>query len=160
MMNKQVMNKHIKESFKKASKPKYKNKKDHRRIGSKTYYFDSKAEARYFDELYKQAKDHKISSFMVQPEYEISNGFSISTNKTKNGKSTMSAMKYTPDFRYTDEYGKKVVVEVKGEVTTDYRMRLKLFLSQAYTKYRVDIFKEVICGKEYVYHTDTVQIKH
>lgn len=138
---------------------KYKNKTTTRQIGTSTYAFDSKAEATYFDLLYKKAQDGEIHDLRLQPEFEIFNGFSISTTKTKSGVSKIGSMKYGPDFSYLDKYGKKVVVEVKGMKTTSYIQRFKLFLALAYTKYKVSTFIEVNSGKETVYYTDTTTIQ-
>lgn len=123
----------------------------------KEYEFPSKAEAHHFLKLAQRVKDFEIDDLSLQPEFEISDRFVVNTNKTLRGKSTVSAMKYTPDFQYYKD-GKKVVVETKGHKTTDYVMRMKLFIYLAYEKYNVDYFIEVINGKETRY--DCRSVKH
>jgi len=134
---------------------KYKNKKCSTIFQEETYSFDSKAEMAYFNLLTHRLKKFQIEKLKLQPQFQLSESFTIATDKTKSGKSRMAAMIYTPDFEYF-ENGKKIVVEVKGKITTDYRMRLKLFLATAYTKYRVDTFIEVIRGKEIRYECGSV----
>jgi len=134
---------------------KYKNKKCSIVFQEKTYHFDSKAEMAYFNLLTPRLKKFQIEKLKLQPQFQLSEPFTIATNKTKSGKSRMPAMIYTPDFEYF-ENSKKIVVEVKGKITTDYRIRLKLFLATAYVKHRVDTFIEVIKGKETRYECGSV----
>jgi len=135
--------------------PKYKNKKCSTIFQNETYHFDSKAEMAYFNLLTPRLKKFQIEKLKLQPQFQLSEPFTIATNKTKSGKSRMAAMIYTPDFEYF-ENGKKIVVEVKGKITTDYRIRLKLFLVTAYAKYGVDTFIEVIRGKEIRYECGSI----
>jgi len=135
---------------------KYKNKKCSTIFHGDKYKFDSKAEMDYFEKLGERLEDKEIETLTLQPRYYISDGFTIATNKTKSGKSRIGAMVYTPDFSYI-ENGKLIVVEVKGKITTDYRMRLKLFLAHGYTLYGVNTFIEVIKGKETFYECSSVQ---
>jgi predicted nuclease of restriction endonuclease-like RecB superfamily len=134
---------------------KYRNKKCSCEFQHETYHFDSKAEMDYFLILANKLRTFKIDKLKLQPKFQLSEPFTINTNKTKSGKSRMQAMIYTPDFEYI-ENGKKVVVEVKGMITKDYRMRLKLFLSSAYKEHGVNTFIEVINGNETVYDCTSV----
>lgn len=117
--------------------------------------FDSKAEATYFEYLVGRLKKKEIERLKTQPPFELMGGFTIDTDKTKSGKSKITGLKYTPDFEYY-ENGKRVVVEVKGHKTEPYKMRFKLFLVLAYTKYKVNTFIEVIDGKETRYDCKSI----
>ena len=128
---------------------KYKNKKSTCNHVKQSLVFSSKAEMNYFLLLQAKLKQGKISDLILQPPYQLTDSFIIKTNATKSGKSTISAMKYTPDFEYI-ENGKKIVVEVKGTVTTDYIMRKKLFLAKA-REFGVGIFIEVFAKKTIIY---------
>lgn len=124
---------------------------------SKEYEFDSKAEANHFIELCTRLKRFEIEKLSMQPEFILSEGYTIATDKTQSGKSKVSGMKYTPDFKYY-ENGKLVIVEVKGQKTEAYTMRFKLFLSIAYTKYKVDTFIEIVDGKATRYECASVNL--
>ncbi len=109
---------------------KYHAKKATRKLGKDNYTFDSKAEAAYFDILVQQLRTGKIQDFSVQPCFVIAKGFKVFTDKTKSGVSTVSDMKYTPDFRVFGLNGEQICVEVKGFSDTAYNLRKRLFLSQ------------------------------
>ncbi len=134
---------------------KYKAKKTTRKVGKDIYTFDSKAEARFFDKLVLMLKAGEIEQLKVQPQFVVANAYRIDTTKTKSGKSKVGELKYTPDFQYIKD-GRKIAVEVKGHVTTDYRLRLKLFLHCAYGVHGVHEFVEVVNGKETRYFCDSV----
>jgi len=138
------------------SNNKYSAKKATRSVAGEVYKFDSQAEARYFDKLVNDLKYGNITELKTQPTYGISNAYKIDTTKTQSGKSKIGTMKYTPDFEYIKD-GKRVAVEVKGKVTADYRMRLKLFLAIAHKNHGVNEFIEVVKGVETVYYCDTVR---
>ena len=130
---------------------KYNAKKASRVVGKETYTFDSKAEAKHFDKLYLLLKAGTITELKLQPKYKLTESYTLKCNFTKNKKTTVSAMTYTPDFSYK-RAGMHIVDEVKGKVTVDYRMRLKLFLAIAKDKYQIDEFNEIIGSSEKSYH--------
>lgn len=121
------------------------------------YEFPSRAEARHFLKLGERLRRFEIEKLKLQPEFRLTESYKLDTDKTKSGKSTVTGLKYTPDFEYY-ENGKRVVVEVKGRKTKDYKMRLNLFLSLAYTKYGVDTFIEVVGGIETRYDCKSVKL--
>lgn len=102
-------------------KNKYSNKKEVRIVGSKTYSFDSKKEAKRFDELYLLFRAKKITDLELQPEYILSKTFK------HNGK-TIRGTKYIADFRYKQN-GKTIVEDVKGMKTIQYQIKMKWFLT-------------------------------
>lgn len=134
---------------------KYKNRKCAVSYNGKSYKFDSKAEMNYFILLTQKLKQGKISDLILQPTYELTKGFKINTTATKSGKSTVSGMKYTPDFSYIQD-GKQIVVEVKGKITVDYTMRKKLFLAKA-KEFGIDEFIEVFAKNTFYYDCNSVE---
>lgn len=115
---------------------KYKNIKVTRKLlNGDLVTFDSKKEAKRFDELLLLAKQGIIKNLTLQPEFEI-----IPTVRWN--KKTLCKIKYIADFKY--EQNENIVVEdVKASSTfqTDvYKLKKRLFLLQ-YGEYI--IFKEV-----------------
>jgi len=135
---------------------KYRAKKDTRMLGKELYEFDSRAEASYFDVLVQQLRENKIRDFSCQPRFELTDGFTIPCSKNKSGKSRIGSLHYSPDFRVTGLNGEHIIIEVKGMITKDYRIRLKLFLAKAWESFGVTEFIEVIKGKETRYITKEV----
>ena len=113
-------------------KTKYNNKKETRVVGSKIYSFDSKKEAKRFDELYILFRAKKITDLELQPEYVLCGTF-------KHDGKTIRGAKYIADFRYKKD-GDTIVEDVKGMKTIQYQIKMKWFL----TLYGKDlIFKEI-----------------
>lgn len=82
--------------------------------------FDSKAEARYYEQL-KWLLEHKeIKSFRLQPRYTLLESFK------KNGK-TFRKIEYIADFEITHLDGSIEVVDVKGFETPVFALKRKLF---------------------------------
>lgn len=73
--------------------------------------FDSKAEAARYCQLMKMQKDGEIRALIIKPKYLLAAG-----------------IKFTPDFAYLlTRDNKRVVEDVKGMVTRDFKLRAKLF---------------------------------
>jgi len=102
---------------------KYSNKKEVRIVNKEKVVFDSKKEARRFDDLILLLKAGKISGLMLQPSFEI-----IPQVKCE-GHRTMALRKYVADFRYV-ENGITIVEDVKGFKTDMYRIKKQLFLAK------------------------------
>ena len=102
---------------------KYKNIKVARKLlNGDLVTFDSKKEAKRFDELLLLAKQGIIKNLTLQPEYEI-----IPTVRWN--KKTLCKIKYIADFKY--EQNENIVVEdVKGFKTDVYQLKKRLFLLQ------------------------------
>lgn len=102
---------------------KYKNIKVTRKLlNGDLVTFDSKKEAKRFDELLLLAKQGIIKNLTLQPEFEI-----ISTVRWN--KKTLCKIKYIADFKY--EQNENIVVEdVKGFKTDVYQLKKRLFLLQ------------------------------
>ena len=102
---------------------KYKNIKVTRKLlNGDLVTFDSKKEAKRFDELLLLAKQGIIKNLTLQPEFEI-----IPTVRWN--KKTLCKIKYIADFKY--EQNENIIVEdVKGFKTDVYQLKKRLFLLQ------------------------------
>ena len=108
----------------KQSKSKYGNKKESRLVNGKIKYFDSKKEAKRYDELLLLLKARKITELGIQPEYMLCD------TQRHNGV-TYPKVKYIADFIYKQN-GKTIVEDVKSEATSkkqSYRVKIKWFIS-------------------------------
>lgn len=90
------------------------------KYGAKVTYvgglrFDSKFEARHFEELTLLERAGHISNLRVHPRYEI-------VAKSTHGR----ALYYEGDFAY-EENGCEVVVDTKGVETPIFRLKSRLF---------------------------------
>ena len=104
-------------------KSKFKNEKEIRIVNGKLFYFDSKKEARRYDELYLLLKAKKIHDLILQPEFIICESLTY-----KNWKKS-TARKYIADFSYFEKGNLKQIVEdVKGFRTDMYILKRHLFL--------------------------------
>lgn len=101
---------------------KYNNKKATLKRDGQIYSFDSRHEAKVFDNLYAQLKRGEIKDLVLQPEYELV------PKQNWNG-TTLRAVKYIADFRYIKN-GITYVVDAKGFRTKDYIIKMKMFVYQ------------------------------
>lgn len=86
------------------------------------HVFDSKKEAYRYKELSLLEKSHIISNLKLQPKYLL-----IPSQRRADGK-TERAITYIADFEYLNNKGEKVVEDVKGVKTTEYKIKRKLML--------------------------------
>ena len=115
---------------KKVEKPsKYHAEKDSRG----DIKFDSKKEARKFDELLPLYQSGEIRKLKLQPEFTLQEAYT-----TVDGK-RIPAIRYRADFSYErktppDTYGYvywvPVVIDTKGVKTDVYRMKAKMFIEK------------------------------
>lgn len=83
--------------------------------------FDSRLEARRYQELRLLERAGQITDLKLQPEYELQPAFK------KNGKA-YRRIAYKADFSYFSVMEGKVIVEdTKGYVTKEYSLKKKLF---------------------------------
>lgn len=88
--------------------------------------FDSRREAHEYIFLRAKEQAGAISNLRLQPKFTLVEGFEYFGERVR-------GITYKPDFAYTDEDGREVVVEVKGGKATQteaYRIRAKLFKKQ------------------------------
>lgn len=90
--------------------------------------FDSKKEARRYEELKLQEKVEVISHLKLQPKFRLLDGFKY------NGE-TIRPINYFADFSYIDAEGNEVVEDVKGKKTDVYNIKKKLFLNKYGERY-------------------------
>ena len=82
--------------------------------------FASQKEATRYLLLKQRERDGEITDLELQPRFDfVINSAPV---KMKNGQTA----RYTADFAYR-ENGKRVVEEVKGYITQDYRLRVAIF---------------------------------
>jgi hypothetical protein len=106
---------------------KFGNKKATRVVGGEVYEFDSKDEAKRFDELLAMLRAGVIEKLTLQPEFIISpRVYDKAVGRW------LPARKYIADFRYIKD-GKVIVEDVKSEATRLeklYRLKRHLFLEK------------------------------
>lgn len=81
--------------------------------------FASKAEASRFLELRALESSGAISGLALQPSFEILPAITLDGKKQR-------AIKYTADFEYLDALGNRVIEDVKGMPTREYRLKRRL----------------------------------
>lgn len=92
--------------------------------------FDSKKEARRYEELKLQEKVGAISHLQLQPKFRLLDGF-------KHSGETIRPINYFADFSYIDAEGNEVVEDVKSKATKTpvYSIKKKLFLNKYGERY-------------------------
>lgn len=86
--------------------------------------FDSRREARRYEELKQMEAAGKIAQLELQPRFELQPAFRYRGEAVRK-------IEYVADFRYLDyERGGLVVEDVKGMRTDVYRLKKKLFLAK------------------------------
>ena len=113
---------------------KYHNEKVQRTLpGGKVITFDSKREARRFDELFFQWKADEISDLRLQPQFTLQDGYITLEGER------VRPIKYVADFSYWRD-GELIVEDAKspGTRTQAYLLKRKWMLS----KYGISV-KEV-----------------
>jgi len=92
--------------------------------------FDSKAEAKRYQELKLIEKAGQIKNLFLQPRFMLQKGFvNLHTGKKER------AIEYVSDFMYL-ENNVIIVEDVKGMKTSDYKIKRKLFIHQYQDKYK------------------------
>jgi hypothetical protein len=99
-----------------SSATKYKSKK----VEIDGHVFDSKIEARYYEQLKWLQEHNQILFFRLQPRYLLQEAFQ------KNGK-TFRKIEYIADFEVHHLDGSIEVIDVKGIETEAFRLKRKLF---------------------------------
>lgn len=108
-------------------RPKYNNQQDLRG----KIHFDSRKEARRYDELLLMLRAGKISDLRLQPQFTLQESY-----KTETGE-RIRAVRYTADFSYKNAAGELAVEDVKsGPTRTKEYLRNKKMIR---SKYGIDI---------------------
>lgn len=100
--------------------PKTKSKYGNHKVIIDGITFDSKAEARRYNELKYLVQRGHITDLIVHPVFELQAGFTDALGRRHR------AIGYEGDFQYT-EAGKTVVEDVKGVKTDIFKLKEKLF---------------------------------
>ena len=82
--------------------------------------FDSKNEALYYEALKDMKAKGLIKDFELQPEFILQEGFEKDEKKYR-------PIKYTADFRVLTNNDSSYIVDVKGMLTTEFKIKMKLF---------------------------------
>jgi hypothetical protein len=92
--------------------------------------FDSKKEAKRYEELKLLEKARKIDSFELQKSFLLQEGF-VEKKPNSIGSKFIRPITYICDFFYYDkDKGWFVVEDVKGIKTEAYKLKKKLFLNK------------------------------
>ena len=82
--------------------------------------FDSRDESLYYEALKDMKAKGLIKDFELQPEFILQEGFEKDEKKYR-------AIKYTADFRVLTNNDYSYIVDVKGMLTTEFKIKMKLF---------------------------------
>jgi hypothetical protein len=92
--------------------------------------FDSKAEAKRYQELKLLERGGAIKNLSLQPRFMLQEGFiNLHTGKKER------AIEYVADFMYS-EGSETIVEDVKGMKTSDYKIKRKLFIKKYQSEYK------------------------
>ena len=117
-------------SYVKAKKGDKKRLKKEFKEGS-LLLFDSKKEMEYYFLLKELENKGVIHNLVLQPVYTLIKAFVDNTGKKQR------RMEYIADFEYTNSNEETITVDVKGFVTSDAKLKRKLFLLVYYDSYRL-----------------------
>lgn len=101
---------------------KKRHKYNARRVTVDGHTFDSKAEARRYNQLRLLQRVGDIADLELQPSFELQPGFTDASGKRQR------AIHYIADFAYTLPDGRRIVEDVKGVETAVFKLKRKLFL--------------------------------
>jgi hypothetical protein len=92
--------------------------------------FDSKAEAKRYQELKLLERGKVIQNLSLQPRFTLQEGFvNVDTLKKER------PIEYVADFQY-DMNNETIVEDCKGFKTSDYKIKRKLFLYKYQNQYK------------------------
>lgn len=97
------------------------------------FEFDSKLEAKRYNELKILLRSGVISDLTLQKVFLLQDGFTYAKKRER-------PITYVCDFYYKDKQGNEIVEDAKGFKTDVYKIKRKMFLF----KYPHIIFKEVM----------------
>ena len=82
--------------------------------------FDSKDESLYYQALKNMKEKGLIKDFELQPKYILQEAFGKNDKKYR-------PITYIADFRVINNDGSAYIVDIKGMLTTEFKIKLKLF---------------------------------
>ena len=96
------------------------NKYNNKKTVVDNIVFDSKNESLYYEALKDLKEKGSIKDFELQPKYLLQEAF------VKNGK-RYRPITYIADFRVINNDGSAYIVDIKGMLTTEFKIKMKLF---------------------------------
>ena len=96
------------------------NKYNNKKTVVDNIVFDSKNESLYYEALKDLKEKGSIKDFELQPKYLLQEAF------VKNDK-RYRAINYIADFRVINNDGSAYIVDIKGILTTEFKIKMKLF---------------------------------
>ena len=82
--------------------------------------FDSKDESLYYQALKDMKEKGLIKDYKLQPKFNLQEGFVKNEKKYR-------AINYIADFRVINNDSSSFVVDIKGMLTTEFKIKMKLF---------------------------------
>ncbi|MGF7535657.1 DUF1064 domain-containing protein [Bacillus mexicanus] len=107
-------------SLLKKKKVKQLSKYNAKKIEINDIKFDSMLESDYYLHLLDEKKKGNILDFEIKPSFILQPSFK------KNNK-TFTQIKYIADFKVISLSGEEIIVDTKGVITPDFKIKLKLF---------------------------------
>ena len=117
------------------------NKFFNKKTGFDGILFDSAREAARYKILKEMQKRGEITALELQPKYELLPKFYY------RGQCVRKVV-YIADFSYMTKNGQKVIEDVKGFLTKDYKIKKKLLLSRLAASGEDVIFREIFREEE------------
>ena len=96
------------------------NKYNNKKTVVDNIVFDSKNESLYYEALKDLKEKGSIKDFELQPKYLLQEAF------VKNGKK-YRAINYIADFRVINNDDSSYIIDIKGMLTTEFKIKMKLF---------------------------------
>ena len=96
------------------------NKYNNKKTTIDDIVFDSKDEALYYQALKNMKANGLIKDFELQPKFILQESF------VKDGKK-YRAIHYIADFKVINNDGSFYIVDIKGILTTEFKIKMKLF---------------------------------
>lgn len=84
------------------------------------YIFDSVMEGKFYVYLKQEKQNGNVIDYELQPKYVLQEGF-------RKGGKAVRAITYISDFLVTHKDGEKIVYDVKGRETADFKLKKKMF---------------------------------
>ena len=82
--------------------------------------FDSRDESLYYQALKNMKSNGLIKDFELQPKFELQEAFVKNDKKYR-------PINYIADFRVINNDGSAYIVDIKGMLTTEFKIKMKLF---------------------------------
>jgi hypothetical protein len=95
------------------------NKYGNHKVEIDGHKFDSKLEARYYNELKLLKQAGEIKGFSLQPKFELQPNY-------KRGNKTIRKITYSADFKVEHIDGEIEIIDIKGHITKEFALKRKM----------------------------------